>query len=142
MAATGTTYPMFAKSLADKLVDLDSDTLKVMLLSAYTYADTHQFLSQVKAAGTEASDPDYTAGGVTLGSVTWTRSGAVWKLDAADVSFASTVDAVAAVVFDDTPATDATKPVISYINLDGSGGTVAVPGIAWNSGGILTATAA
>ena len=142
MAATGTTYPMFAKSLADKLVDLDSDTLKVMLLSAYTYADTHQFLSQVKAAGTESTDADYTAGGVALTGVTWTRTGAVYKLDANDVSWASTVDAVAAVIYDDTPATDATKPVVGYINLDGSGGTVAVPGIAWNSGGILTATAA
>lgn len=197
MTATGTTYPMFAQSLAQKLVDIDSDTLKVMLLSAYTYASTHQFVSQVKAAGTESTDADYTAGGATLGSVTWAladgsranttaysagkiatpgnghwymvttggttagsaptwpttdggtvtdgsvtwkqmgRGNAVYVLDAADVSWASTVDAVAGVVYDSTPGTDATNPVIGYFNLDGAGGTVAVPGISWPLPGIV-----
>jgi hypothetical protein len=37
MAASGKAYPMLAKSLGDKLIDVDSDTLKVALFSAYTY---------------------------------------------------------------------------------------------------------
>lgn len=141
MAATGKAYPMLADSLAQKKIDFDSDALKVMLMASYTYAATHQYVSAVKAAGTESTDADYTAGGVALASVTWTRSGDVYTLDAADVSWASTVDAAYAVIYDSTPGTDATNPVIGYINLDGSGGTVAVPGIAWNSSGILTVTA-
>lgn len=139
MAVTAKVYPMFANSLAQKLVDLDSDTLKVMLLSAYAYNAAHQYVSEVKAAGTESTGADYTAGGVALASVTWTRSGDVWTLDAADVSWASAVNAVAAVVYDSTPATDAARPVICRIDL---GTTTAVPGIAWAATGILTATAA
>jgi hypothetical protein len=142
MAATGTTFPMFSQSLGQKLVDIDSDTLKVALMASYTYSAAHQYWADVKGAGTESTDADYTAGGVALTSVTWTRSGAVYTLDAADVSWASTVDAAFAVIYDSTPASDATRPVIGLINLDGAGGTVAVPGIAWHSSGILTATAA
>jgi len=141
MAATGKAYPMLADSLAQKKIDIDSDTLKVMLMASYTYAATHQYVAAVKAAGTESTDADYTAGGATLASVTWTRSGDVYTLVAADVTWASTVDAAFAVIYDSTPGTDATNPVIGYINLDGAGGTVAVPGIAWNSAGILTVTA-
>lgn len=140
MAATSRVFPMASDSLAQKKIDVDSDTLKVMLLSAYAYAATHQYVSAVKAAGTESSDADYTAGGVALSLVTWTRSGDVYTLDAADVTWASTVDAVAAVVYDSTPGTDATNPVLVYVNLNG-GSTVAVPGISWASTGIATLTA-
>lgn len=143
MAASGNAFPMASNSLAQKRVDLDSDTLKVMLLSTYTYAATHEFVSNVKAAGSEATSAVYTAGGATLGSVTWTRSGNVYTLDAADVVWdASTgTNAVAAVVYDATPGSDATNPVLGYINLDGAGGTVSVKGITWNASGILTLTA-
>ena len=73
MAATGKAYPMLADSLGQKKVDIDSDTLKVMLMATYTYAATHQFFSDVLAAGTQASGTGYTSGGVALSSVTWTR---------------------------------------------------------------------
>lgn len=141
MAATQRVFPMASDSLGQKKVDVDSDTFKVMLLASYTYAATHQYLSDILAAGTESTDPDYTAGGATLTGVTWTRTGDVYKMDANDVSWASTVNAAYAVVYDDTPATNATKPVLTLINLDGAGGTVAVPGIAWNSAGVFTSTA-
>lgn len=143
MPATGKAYPMLPKSLGDKLIDMDGDTLKVMLLSAYTYAAGHQFLDQVKAAGTESTSAVYTAGGATLGSVTWTRTGDVYTLDAANVSWDVSVgtNAAYAVIYDSTPGTDATRPVIGYVNLDGAGGTVSVLGIDWNASGILTVTA-
>lgn len=144
MAATGKAYPMLHDSLAQKKIDFDSDTLKVMLLSAYTYAATHQYVADVKAAGTESTSAVYTAGGVALTSVTWSRSGDVYTLDAADVTFhASTgTDAKYAVIYDSTPGTDATNPVIGYVNLDGAAGTLSVLGITWNASGILTQTAA
>ena len=143
MAATGKAYPMLPKSLGDKLIDMDGDTLKVMLLSAYTYAASHQFLDQVKAAGTESSSAVYTAGGATLASVTWTRSGDVYTLDAANVVWDASVgtDAAFAVVYDSTPGTDATRPVIGHVNLNGAGGVISVLGIDWNAAGILTVTA-
>jgi hypothetical protein len=144
MAATGKAYPMLAKSLSDGLVDFDSDTFKVMLLSAYTYAATHQFVSDVKAAGTESSSGVYTTGGEALASVTFTRSGDVYTFDAADLSIDATTgtDAKYGVIADTTPGTDATNPVVGYINLDGSAGTVSVLGFTWHASGILTVTAA
>ena len=148
MAATGKAYPMLADSLAQKKVDIDSDTLKVMLMSAYTYAATHQYVAAVKAAGTESSGTGYTAGGATLGSVTWTRSGDVYTLDAADTSWNATGGSLAAkyaVIYDSTPGSDATNPVIGYVNLDGAAGTLTATdanfSIAWNASGILTVTA-
>lgn len=143
MAATGSAFPMVSDSLAQKKIDIDSDTLKVMLLASYTYAATHQYVSAVKAAGTEATSGVYSAGGATLSSVTWTRSGSVYTLDAADVVFDATTgtNAAYAVIYDSTPGSDATNPVIGYINLDGAGGTVSVKGINWDASGILTVTA-
>jgi len=148
MAATGKAYPMLAKSLADKTTDLDSDTLKVALFSAYTYAATHQFLSDALAAGTQSSGTGYTSGGATLGSVTWTRSGDVYTLDAADTSWNATGGSLAAkyaIIYDSTPASDATRTLIGYVNLDGAAGTLTATdanfAITWNASGILTVTA-
>ncbi len=149
MAATHTVFPMLSDSLAQKKIDIDSDTIKVMLLSAYTYAATHQYVSDVKGAGTEATGTGYTAGGATLGTVTWTRSGAVYTFDAADTAWdasGGSLTAKYAVVYDSTPGTDATNPVISLVNLDGSAGDVTASDasftLTWNASGILTATAA
>jgi hypothetical protein len=148
MAASGKAYPMLAKSLGDKLIDVDSDTLKVALFSAYTYAATHQFLSDALGAGTQSSGTGYTSGGATLGSVTWTRSGDVYTLDAADTAWNAAGGSLAgafAIIYDSTPASDATRPLIGYVNLDGSGGTLTATDanftIAWNASGILTVTA-
>lgn len=67
-------YDSFIDSLAQKLMDLDSDSLYGMLLSAYTPSQSHQFLSDVLAAGTEASGTGYTANGAALSSVTWAKA--------------------------------------------------------------------
>lgn len=149
MAATGKLFPTFFDSLAQKKIDLDSDTLKVMLLSSYTYSDAHQYLSDIKAAGSEAAGTGYTAGGATITGITWTRSGAVFTLDGADVSWntaGGTLAAAHAVIYDATPGTDATRPVIGYINLDGAGGNLTssngVFSIVWNAAGVVTLTAA
>ncbi len=143
MAATGTAFPMLAKSLSDGLLDLDTDTFKVMLLSAYTYSAAHQFVSDVKAAGTESTSGVYTAGGNTLASVTFNRTTNVYTMDAADTSIhgSTGTNAVAGVIYCSTPGSDATNPVLGYINLDGAGGTVSVLGFTWNASGILTFTA-
>lgn len=129
MALTSTPYKLVIKSIANKEVDFDSDTIKCALLSAYTpdaSATGHQYWSQVKAAGTEASGTGYTAGGVTLTSVTWTQTSGVWALKATIPAWSTTggsLSAAYAVFYDNTPATDATRPVLCYWNLDGAGGT-------------------
>lgn len=145
MAVTTTKYNAAIKSIANKEIDFDSDTFKCLLLSAYTpdaSATGHQYLSAVKAAGTEASGTGYTAGGATLTSVTWTQTAGVWALKATIPSWNTTGGSLAAafaVFYDGTPATDAARPVLCYWDLGGtqtsSNGTFA---LTQNAAGIFT----
>ena len=121
--------------------NLVGDTLKVMLCtSTYTPNQaTHAFKSDVT---NEVTGTGYTAGGATLASVTLTTSGLVTTLDAADTSWAtSTITARYAVIYDSTPATDATRPLIAYVDFGAdvvsSGGTFQ---ITWDATGICTWT--
>ncbi|MGW4663196.1 hypothetical protein [Streptosporangium sandarakinum] len=73
MAVTSFVYGPLQKSLFEGRINFTTDTIKAMLLSAYTVGttqDTAQYISDVLAAGTEASGSGYTAGGATLGSKT------------------------------------------------------------------------
>lgn len=122
MTVTAHTYTKLAASLGAKTMNLTSDTLKVMLLSAYTPGeDTHQFVSDVKGAGTEASGTGYSAGGLTLASVTFTESGHVYTLSCTSPAWtSSSIAAAFAVFYDSTPGTDATNPVMCYWDLGGT----------------------
>ena len=128
----------FLNALKNTLaLDLDSDTLKVMLVtSSYTpNFGTHDFKGDVT---NEVSGTNYTAGGATLGSVTLTQSGGTITFDAADTSWSSATisDARGAVIYDDTLTDD---PLIAYIDFgadySSSNGTFT---IAWNASGIFT----
>ena len=147
MAITAKLYGGFLKSLANKEIDLDTDTLKVMLCtSAYTPdQDAHQYKSSVT---NEVSGTGYTAGGATLAGVTVSTGTEqmynALTLDAADPSWASsTITARTAVIYDSTPATDATRPLIAYLQSDvdisSSGGAFT---ITFDANGIATITAA
>lgn len=143
MAVTAKLYGLFFKSLCNKEIDIDSDTLKLMLCtSSYTPdQDTHQYKSSVT---NEISGTGYTAGGVTVGSmsVSYNTSTNVLMIDGADVSWTSaTFTARYAVLYDSTPGSDATRPLIGYIDfgadMSPSAGTLA---ITWNASGIATVT--
>lgn len=145
MAVTANLYGLALKSFVDKLVDLDSDTIKVMLCtSTYTpNQDTHQFKSSVT---NEISGTGYTAGGATLTSpvVAYTAGTNVLSFDAADTAWTTaTFTARYAVVYDSTPATDATRPLLAYVDFGADVSvTAATFTITWAAGGILTLTAA
>ena len=127
----------FLNALKNTLaLDLDSDTLKVMLVtSSYTpNFGTHDFKDDVS---NEVSGTGYSAGGATLGSVTLTQSGGTITFDAADTAWSSsTITARGAVIYDDTLTDD---PLIAYIDFgadySSSNGTFT---IAWNASGIFT----
>lgn len=123
MAVTAKAYGLFFRSLANKEVDWDSDTLKCMLTTA-TYTpdqDAHQYKSDVS---NEVTGTGYTAGGATLASPTVTYTGAtnVLMLDAGDATWSSSSITLpangSAVIYDSTPATDATRPLICYQTTD------------------------
>ena len=147
MAVTAHTYTKLADSLATKKITLPGDTIKCLLLSAYTVGttqDTAQYVADVLAAGTEATGTGYTAGGATLTSVTWTESGHVYALKGTIPAWDATGGSLAAafaVFYDATPGTNATNPVLCYWDLGGTqtatNGTFT---LTQNASGILTVT--
>lgn len=143
MAVTAKWYGNAFVSAFNKEMDFNSDTIKVMLCTS-TYTpdqDAHQYKSSVT---NEVSGTGYAAGGASISSPTITYTGAtnVMMLDGGDVSWpSSTITARYAVVYDSTPATDATRPLVCYVDfgadVSSSGGTFS---IAWDSAGIATVT--
>lgn len=143
MAVTGKLYGKVFTALWNKEIDFDSDTIKVMLTTS-TYTpdqDVHDYKDDVT---NEVSGTGYTAGGAALASKTVTYTGATNKhvLDAADVTWpTSTITARNAVVYDASPATDATRPLICYQASDAdivsSGGDFTIQ---WNASGIVEIT--
>jgi hypothetical protein len=143
MAVTAFQFGLFQKSLANKEVDEDSDALKVMLCtSAFT---PNQLTMQYKSSITnEVVGTGYVAAGTALASlvVAFTSGTKTTNLDAADVVWAaSTITARYAVIYDSTPGTDATRPLISYLDFGAdvvsSGGNFT---ISWDPAGIIAVT--
>lgn len=138
-------FGLFLKSLANKEIDLDTDVLKAMLCtSAYTpNQDTHQYKSSVTG---EVAGTGYTAGGVALTGVTvvYDAPSNTLTLDADDPTWpASTITARYVVVYDSTPATDATRPLLMYDDFTTdqiSAAGAFTYGV--NAAGLLTVTAA
>ena len=135
-------YNSFFKSIMNGTIDLDSDTIKVMLVtSSYTPdRDAHEFKDDVT---NEVVGSGYTVGGMTLANATVTQDNTNDKgvFDADDVLWStSTITARGAVVYKDT-GTPATSPLIHY--LDFTEDKVSSSGdftISWNASGILDAT--
>jgi hypothetical protein len=114
-------YGNFFKAALNKEIDIDSDTIKVMLCtSSYTpNQDTHGYKNDVTNEVSGATG--YTTGGATLGSAAVSYDGAtnVLKISGGNIEWAdSAITARYAVIYDDTPATDATKPLIAYIDFE------------------------
>ena len=143
MAVTISLYNHTAKRFAEG-TNAVSDTYKVKLLSAATFDATDATLADT--GGTEAgTGTGYTAGGATLSNVavtTVTTNDA--KFDADDVTWTASggaIEAVAAIVYNDTDAND---PPVAFIDFDGtqSAGDGTDFKIIWNASGIVTFTVA
>ncbi|WP_280448473.1 hypothetical protein [Nocardia brasiliensis] len=143
MAHVAKFYGRFFLSLANKEIDLDSDTIKVMLCtSAYTPdQDAHRYKSDIT---NEISGTGYTAGGVALSSPTIAYNGTtnLWSFDAADAQWTgATFTARCAVVYDSSPASDSTRPLIGYVLFDADiPATASTFTIAWDATGIASVT--
>jgi hypothetical protein len=77
-------YTSALKSAFNKEIDLDSDTIKVMLCtSSYTPSQgTHQYKSSIT---NEVTGTGYTAGGTTVASVSVSVSGTTFAFDGGDI---------------------------------------------------------
>lgn len=129
-------YDRFKANLMNKEVDLEGDTLKIILLNnSHSFTSTHNTYSQV-SANELATGSGYTSGGATLGSKAVTQ-GATTKFDAADVEWtSSTFSAYHAVIYDDTLGND---DLICSIDFGGeqtvTNGTLKIE---WDTDGIIT----
>ncbi len=115
-------YGQYMKSLMNKEINWYADKFALMLCGAgYTpNQDTHQYKSSVTSE-ISGTGTGYTPGGIELENVVLTYDTANnWYTVAADplgweeVSFA----AKTAVLYDKSPSTDATRPLVLYVDLD------------------------
>lgn len=139
-------YGQFLSQALNKEIDWDTDTIKVALLTnSYTPdQDAHNYYDDVVA--NEVTGTGYTAGGNTLANKTnsYNSSTNVITLDADDTTWSSsTITARYAVVYDASPATNATKPLIGYVDFgsdqSSSNGNFT---ITWDATGIVRITVA
>ncbi|MFH1058924.1 MAG: hypothetical protein V1797_09650 [Pseudomonadota bacterium] len=132
-------FNSFTRDIMNGNIDLDSHSLKVMLLSsAYTPNAAHAVKADLSG---EIAGTGYTAGGKALTSVTVGNSGGTTTFDAADVAWTgASFTARYAVIYDDTPTSPA-DPLICLIDFGGdktvSNGTFTIQ---FNAAGIITLT--
>lgn len=139
--ATATPYGQFLISLANGEVDLNSHEIKC-LITDDTYTpnrDTHRYLSDVTG---EITGTNYTPGGLILQNPTigWDTARGRFVFDAEDLLWPTvTLDGIRrAVIYDNTPATDATKPLICWSDFGADQSPTAVNfGITWDTDGIF-----
>lgn len=146
--ANSIVYPQFKlRQMGNNgtVVDLDADTLKIMLVNS-TYAAlsdatkrTHEFLSDVQATY-EITGTGYTAGGSTLANKTSAQASGIYTFDnTVDPAWTTaTITASGAIVYKST-GTDTTSPLIAYLDFGGS--VISTAGtftVALNASGIFT----
>lgn len=147
MPATSKFYGLFWKSLANKEVDMDSDTFKLALFTSTLTPnqDTNQYFDAAPYTSNQvASGNGYTTGGATVSPVTVSYDAATNKLsfDAADASWTTaTFTARYGILYDSTPTTN--KPLVLYVDFGAdqspSNGTFTVT---WDAAGIGSVTVA
>jgi len=128
-------YNRWKANLMNKEVDMEADTIKVMLLDtnhSFTAGDNTK--SQI--VSNEVSGTGYSAGGNALASKAVTQA-ATTKFDAADTVFSTvTITTFHAVLYDDTLSGD---DLIASIDFGGEQQiTAANFTIVWNASGIIT----
>jgi len=124
----------------DAVIDFDTDTIKVMLVSSAYVPNvaTHDFKDDVT---NEVAGTNYVAGGVALASKTVVLAGSVVTFDAADAtwlqSLAGFSNARYGVMYKDTGVA-ATSPLIGYLNFVTDKGNVSGDlVIQWSASGIF-----
>ena len=152
--ATGTliVFNEFTVSLAEKLINLETDTIKLALIDAVVTPTVDAATPMWSVGSDEDYDGNevgtggagYSAGGMTISGPQFTRAVAVGTFDddGSDLSLvqdgAGFTDARWGILYSDTSTL---KNAIAFLDLGGAVSQVAGPiTIAWNASGILTLT--
>lgn len=126
-------YPRFKQSLLNKEIDMDTDTIKVRLVTAaYTYSAAHQFLSDT----TGAVGTDQVLGSPTIALGVFDAADSLWS--------AVTGSAVVGVIIYKDTGVAGTSNLIAFLDtgFTGSPGIPVTPNggsiaITWNASGIF-----
>lgn len=136
-------YNSFKGKIMDGSIDLNTDTIKVALVTS-TYSpdqDAHDFYNDI--TNEVANGNGYTTGGATLANaaVTIDNTDNEGVFDADDVSWAtSTITARGAVIYKDSGVA-ATSPLIAYIDFGADkSSTAGTFQITWAAEGIINLT--
>lgn len=120
---TKVVYPS-ARNAAWKAANIpvDTDTIKLQLLDAdYTYNAAHDFLDDIPAGARIGTAQTITT--KTFGTI------AAGVFDGDDVTIPTVAGGdtvVAYAIYDDTPATEATKPLIIFVNEKADGSAISI----------------
>ncbi len=154
MATTFTAYNSLKKYLLDGTIDLDTDTIKVALVTSdYTPDAKHDVLADVTASPSPevvaiaSPNNGYTKGGEALTgqAVTLTDSPSASKFDATDLAWtALTATFRYGIMYSEKISGGVTNPLIGYILFDTTPADISVSGvdftIQWSVNGIITLT--
>lgn len=145
MAVTAKMFGQALKSALEKKVDWVNDAIKVSLHTSSFVPDQDTMVYQTSLTNECPASGNYATGGATLANkaLTYTAGTNVIMLDADDTQWAnSTISAAFAVIYDSTPGSAATNPLIAYVDFGGtqssSSGNFT---ITWAGTGICTVTA-
>lgn len=143
MAASISFYDSFREKLSNGII-CETDTFKVMLVSStYTFSAAHTQKSDI--TNELATANGYTAGGATLGSVTWGYSSGTATFDAADTTWTASGGSIVArraVIYSDTSTN---KLLVASVLLDTTPADVTTTDgntltLQWHANGIFTIT--
>lgn len=121
MAVTAYWYGNALSAAFNKEIDFAADAIHMCLVDdTYTPSQAHNYFNDVVGDELPDAEGGYTHEGKLLATLTsaYDDGTGIFKIDATvdPVWTAATFTARYAIIFDNTPGTDATKPLISYID--------------------------
>jgi hypothetical protein len=142
MAVAAHFFDNYWVSLNASKINLTADAIKLMLCGSGYVPNRGANAYKSDVVANEIVGTGYTAGGAAIGSMAMAIASNVVTISGANASWpGATFTAYFAVLYDSTPATDATRPLIGYVDFGGpespSAGTLSVT---WNASGIGAVT--
>lgn len=119
----------FVEHLAEKVHDLQNDSLKIML-SNTAPSQSNTVKADIVANEIASTSNGYTAGGSALANKTSSQSAGLYTLNADDLTFTqSGANAIGpfryVILYNDTPSTSPIDPLIGYWDYGATGVTLA-----------------
>lgn len=142
-----TLYEAFKQYIGDGTIDMDTDTIKVLLVtSSYTPSAAHQVLADI--TNEVANGNGYTTGGVTLSALSYTQTSGTAKFTSSNPSWTGSgagFSARRAVFYKSGTANAKVNPLIGHMLLDSAPADVTFSAgnaitVTMNAGGWFTNT--